>query len=107
MSSDAPPPAQTTIDVRKVARLARLDVADADVPALTRELASILGHARGLDALDLDGVEPLSHPSDLDAPLAEDVAGGELSRDALEHIAPSMDGSFIEVPKVLGGQGGA
>lgn len=103
MTSGTP---QSEIDVRKIARLARLEVSDADVPALTRELASILGHARGLDALDLDGVEPLSHPSDLDAPLAEDIAGGESPHEALEKIAPSMDGPFIQVPKVLGGQGG-
>lgn len=103
--SDATP--HSEIDVRKVARLARLEVADADVPALTRELASILDHARGLDALDLGGIEPLSHPSDLDAPLAEDVAGDELPLESLEQLAPSMDGPFIKVPKVLGGQGGS
>ncbi len=94
------------IDVRNVARLARLEVSDADVPALTRDLASILDHARGLDAIDLSDVQPLSHPSDLEAPLAEDVAGGESPHEALERISPSMDGAFIQVPKVLGGQGG-
>ncbi|MFI4917645.1 MAG: Asp-tRNA(Asn)/Glu-tRNA(Gln) amidotransferase subunit GatC [Phycisphaerales bacterium JB060] len=102
-STDGPTP----FDVRKLARLARLDIAHMDVPTLTDELASILEHARGLDALDLGGVQPLSHPADLDATLAADEAQGELPHDALERICPAMDGPFIRVPKVLGGQGGA
>lgn len=102
MDANPPPP----IDVSKVARLARLSVADADVAPLAAELASILDHAKGLEELDLSGVEPLSHAADLEATLAEDVAGGELPREALERIAPEMDGPFIRVPKVLGGGGG-
>ncbi|UYV11207.1 MAG: Asp-tRNA(Asn)/Glu-tRNA(Gln) amidotransferase subunit GatC [Phycisphaera sp.] len=102
MSPDAPPP----VDVRKIARLARLGVAQSDLAPLAAELASILDHAKGLEQLDLTNVEPLSHAADLEATLAEDVPGGELPREALEGIAPSMDGPFIRVPKVLGGGGG-
>ncbi len=74
---------------------------------IAAELASILDHAKGLQELDLSGVEPLSHAADLEAALAPDIAGGELPRAALEAIAPAMDGPFISVPKVLGGQSGA
>lgn len=91
------------IDIAKVARLARLDIAPSDIGPLTTELASILSHAQDLARLDLAGVEPLSHAADLHAALAEDVAEGELPRTALEAIAPRMDGPFIAVPKVLGG----
>lgn len=104
MSSDAPPP---PIDVRKVARLARLRVAEDQLAPLAAELASILDHAKGLEGLDLTTVEPLSHAADLEAALAEDAPGGELPHEALERIAPSMDGPYISVPKVLGGQSGA
>lgn len=103
MSSTEKP---TAFDVRRVARLARLDIAHVDVPTLTDELASILDHVRCLDELDLAGIEPLSHPADLDATLAADEVHGELPRDALERLCPAMDGPFIRVPKVLGGQGG-
>lgn len=95
------------IDVRKVAQLARLEVAQGDIGPLARELASILGHARDLEKLDLAGVAPLSHAADLEAELARDEASGELPREALESIAPKMDGPFIAVPKVLGGDGGS
>lgn len=99
MSSTAPP----SLDVSSIARLARLRVADADLAPLAAELASMLDHARCLDQLDLSSVEPLSHAADLQAALADDVAGGELPREALDAIAPDMDGPFIPVPRVLGG----
>lgn len=104
MANYAPQP---QIDVLKVARLARLDVAESDIKPLAAELASILDHAKGLEELDLSGVEPLSHAADLEATLADDAPGGELAREAFEGIVPSMDGPFISVPKVLGGQSGA
>lgn len=103
MQDEAPPPA---IDVRKVARLARLEVRNDELEPLAAELASILDHAKGLERLDLAGIEPLSHAADLEAELAEDAAGGELPHEALERIAPEMDGPYIRVPKVLGGGGG-
>ncbi|MEQ9096913.1 MAG: Asp-tRNA(Asn)/Glu-tRNA(Gln) amidotransferase subunit GatC [Phycisphaerales bacterium] len=94
------------IDVRKVARLARLAFADDQLPALSRELRSILEHVQGLNELQLDRVEPLSHPTDQEALLADDVPAGELSHEQLERMAPRMDGPFLHVPKVLGdGQG--
>lgn len=99
MDTTPPPP----IDISKIARLARLSVADADLAPLAADLASVLDHARGLEELDLASVEPLSHAADLEAALAEDAAGGELPRDTLERIAPAMDGPYIRVPKVLGG----
>ena len=104
MTENSPTP---EIDVRKVAQLSRLEVAESDIGLLARELASILAHARDLEKLDLAGVEPLSHAADLEAELAWDEASGELPREALESIAPKMDGPFIAVPKVLGGDGGS
>ena len=94
------------ISVRKVARLARLEVAPADIDALSDALGSILDHVRVLEELDLAGVEPLSHASDMEAELAEDTTSGELPHEALEAIAPSVDDRFIVVPKVLGGGSG-
>jgi len=95
-----------SIDVRKVARLARLSVADEELTPLAAELASILDHAKGLEELDLSDVEPLSHAADLETVPADDAAGDELPREAIELMAPEMDGPFIAVPKVLGGGDG-
>lgn len=96
-----------TINLQSVARLARLEVDEADIGPLTAALESILGHARQLGELDLSRVEPLAHAADLHTRLAPDEPGGELPQGVLESMAPAMDGPFIEVPKVLGGGSGA
>ncbi len=95
------------VNVPKVARLARLSVDPEDAERLADELSSILDYAERLSSLNLDEVEPLAHAADLDAPLAEDRSADELPHEELERNSPAMDGRFIEVPKVLGGGGGA
>ena len=47
--------------VLHVARLARLELADADVERMSSELSGILEHVERISELDLDGVEPTSH----------------------------------------------
>lgn len=95
------------IDLEKVARLARLRIEPVDIGPLTETLTTILHHAQQLGALDLDNVEPLSHAADLEASLADDIAGGQLPPGVLLAMAPSMDGPYIAVPKVLGDGSGA
>lgn len=95
------------INLEHVARLARLDVEPADIGPLTEALTSILQYAQQLGELDLDNVEPLAHAADLDAVLAPDEVVDGLPKGTLEAMAPSMDGPFISVPKVLGGGSGA
>ena len=48
--------------VRKVARLARLDLPDADLPTMAQQLTAILGYVEKLNELDTEGVEPMAHP---------------------------------------------
>jgi aspartyl-tRNA(Asn)/glutamyl-tRNA(Gln) amidotransferase subunit C len=49
-------------DVRKVAKLARLEMSDADLARMQQQLSAILDYVDQLNALDTDGVEPLAHP---------------------------------------------
>ncbi|MEO1007616.1 MAG: Asp-tRNA(Asn)/Glu-tRNA(Gln) amidotransferase subunit GatC [Planctomycetota bacterium] len=93
----------TREQVEKLARLSKLEIEPGKAAELAGQLSGICGYAQRLGELDLQGVEPLAHAADLDAPLAEDEAGGELDHAALVRIAPAMDGRFIRVPRVLGG----
>ncbi|MDP1661421.1 MAG: Asp-tRNA(Asn)/Glu-tRNA(Gln) amidotransferase subunit GatC [Phycisphaerales bacterium] len=97
----------TAAQVRKVASLAKLELADGEVERLRGELGAILTHAQRLQALNLDGVEPLTTPLEMTGPMAEDVPSGVLATEALHAMAPATDGAFIKVPKVLGDGGGA
>ena len=61
----AEPPSQLTPDdVRKVARLSRLAVPEADIERYREELGAVLGYIGSLRELDLSGVEPLTHVGD-------------------------------------------
>lgn len=97
----------TSVQVRKVASLAKLELGDAEVERLRGELGAILGYATRLQTLDLDGVEPLTTPLEMTGPMAADLAGGTLSPETLAAMAPQTDGPFVKVPKVLGDGGGA
>src|SRR5215213_1642199 len=93
----------TPDDVRKVAKLARLALPDADLQRLSGQLESILGYVAKLGQVDLTGVEPLAHALPLHNVLREDVPGPALPLEKVLQNAPQTDGAFFAVPKVIGG----
>src|SRR5436305_1133905 len=68
----------TPEEVRETALLARLELDDAEVARMTRELDAILGYMETLAALRVDGVEPTTHAVPLDCPLRVDPLGEHL-----------------------------
>ena len=50
--------------VRKIARLARLKIADDDVPGLVVELSNILGWIEQLGEVPTDDVPPMASPTE-------------------------------------------
>ena len=91
----------TAAEVRLTAELARLSLTDDEVSRLTRELDGILGYMEILAALDVSGVEPMTHAVLLDCPLREDQPGPELGTEAALASAPRCDGAFFQVPRVI------
>ena len=88
----------TNDDVRHVARLARLALRDDEVDHFREQLDAILDAVGTVSELDLDDVEPTSHPLDLVNVLDEDVPRPSLTvEDALAN-APDPDGGFFGVP---------
>ena len=65
-----------SIDVetaRRVAKLARIQVDDGDLPALAGELSNILGFMEQLSEVDVTGVEPMTSVTPMHLPWREDV----------------------------------
>jgi aspartyl/glutamyl-tRNA(Asn/Gln) amidotransferase C subunit len=111
---DAPLPPSlplTAVDVRRVARLARLDLDDAAAERFRAQLASILEYVRLLEELDVRDVEPLFHVS-VHAAVAHrldhDDPQPPLPLEAMTRNAPAMEGRLLAVPKVIsdGAEGG-
>jgi aspartyl-tRNA(Asn)/glutamyl-tRNA(Gln) amidotransferase subunit C len=88
--------------VAKVARLARLDLSDAEVARMTDQLAGMLDHFRDVDALDLSGVEPLTQPIPLSNVLRDDVESPSLDRDEVLASAPAAEDGRFRVPPIIG-----
>jgi aspartyl-tRNA(Asn)/glutamyl-tRNA(Gln) amidotransferase subunit C len=89
-------------DVEHVAKLARLALTDDEVEHLTAELASILGHAADIEALDLDGVPPTAHPLPLQNVLRPDEVRPSLDREEVLAQAPAAEDGRFRVPRILG-----
>lgn len=107
MSEPVEHAALTDADVRKVAALARVAVAEGEVAALRRDLGAVLGYMQRLGALDLSGVEPMTSPVEIVNRLGADEPGPMLSNADLMAMAPRPEPPFVGVPKVLGDGSGA
>jgi aspartyl-tRNA(Asn)/glutamyl-tRNA(Gln) amidotransferase subunit C len=88
-------------DVRAIARLARLAIAPAEIPAYAAQLSRILDFVAQMNTVDTTGVVPMAHPLDLDARLREDVVTERDERDALQAGAPLTAAGLYLVPQVI------
>ena len=99
-----------TIDeaqVRKVAKLARLELSEEEVAEFTGQLSAILGYVEKMDELDTDAVEPLAHSLPVSNVLRDDRAVDSLGPQAALANAPKRDEQFFLVPKILDDGSGA
>lgn len=81
--------------VLHVARLARLELSDAETEQMSRELSSVLGHIEKLSELDLSGVEPTAHVVAVDQALRADEPHRSLAAEtALAQAPDAADGGF-------------
>ncbi|PYO58030.1 MAG: Asp-tRNA(Asn)/Glu-tRNA(Gln) amidotransferase subunit GatB [Candidatus Rokuibacteriota bacterium] len=88
-------------DVEHVARLARLELSDADKERMRRELDSILSYIDKLRAVDTEGVEPTSHAVPLTNVMREDVTRSSFPQSDMLANAPERSGDFFRVPKII------
>lgn len=87
--------------VKKVARLARIRVDDAELPALADEVNGILHFVEQLQAVDVTGVEPLTSVVHRSLPLREDVITDGGDPEKVLANAPNRIEGFFTVPKVV------
>lgn len=89
----------TRDDVRKVARLSRIAVSEAQLDEMAGELNGILGWIDQLNEVDVSGVEPLTSIVETRLPMRDDVVtDGDIQDQVLANAPRSEDGFFV-VPK--------
>ena len=93
----------TPDDVRRIAALACIGIAEERVPALVAELDGILGHMAVLSRVsDIAAARPAAG-----MPLAPDDPSSVPLTRALETLAPSMRDGFFLVPRLATHEEGA
>ncbi len=93
--------ALTSDEVRRIARLARVGLSDAEVERLRDELSAILEHFTVLDEIDTEDVPPTAHSFEMaNVQRADDVRPSLSTEDVLLN-APRTEDGFFRVRAVL------
>ncbi|NBO19322.1 MAG: Asp-tRNA(Asn)/Glu-tRNA(Gln) amidotransferase subunit GatC [Proteobacteria bacterium] len=87
--------------VAKIARLARIEVTEADKEHYAKEISSILNWVEQLDEVNTDGVPQLTSVSDVTLPWREDKVTDGGQQEAVVKNAPASDYGCFVVPKVV------
>jgi aspartyl-tRNA(Asn)/glutamyl-tRNA(Gln) amidotransferase subunit C len=89
-------------DVRKVAQLARLELAEPTIATYTAQLERILDYVAHLEQVDTEGVPPTTRAVEVVNVTREDRVEPTPVREQLLDQAPEREGDFLRVPKILG-----
>ena len=102
--------ALSTDDIKKIAHLARIEVTDSDAAATLSKLTGILGLIEQMQAVNTEGIKPMSHSQDVVQRLRDDVVTKTNQRDAFQKISLvlgngsaelAVDSGLYLVPKVI------
>ena len=88
-------------EIRRIADLARLELAPAELAAMQQELGGILALVEQMRAVDTEGVEPMSHPQAATQRLRDDEVTERDQRERFQAIAPQVEDGLYLVPKVI------
>lgn len=88
-------------DVRHVALLSRLELAEGDAATYARDLSGILGYIEKLQQLPTENVAPTSHPFAMENVLRADVVRPSLTPEEALANAPERVGDCFKVPQLL------
>lgn len=97
----------TNADVRKVARLARLAMSETEIESARTQLTGIFDLIAEMQAVDTQGIVPMSHAQDLSQRLREDTVTEADQRELFQSIAPivndlrQVEAGLYLVPQVI------
>ena len=87
--------------VAKIARLARIEVGEADKEHFANEISGILKWMEQLNEVNTDGVPQMTSVSAVKLPLRKDVVTDGNQQEAVVKNAPQSDYGCFVVPKVM------
>lgn len=88
-------------EVRRIAALARLELTSEEEIRFAEQLSAILSYVEQLEALDVSGVEPMTHALAEAPTLREDAVLPSLTPGEALANAPAREGTFFVVPRII------
>lgn len=89
------------IDVRYVAKLARIALTDEEIRRFEVELGNLLEHMRVLDALDVAEIAATAQVVESRNVMRDDERVSCLPRETVLAEAPRSQGPFFRVPRII------
>lgn len=83
----------TNADVRKVASLARLGMTETEIESAREQLSGIFDLIAEMQAVDTQGITPMSHAQDVTQRLRDDVVTEADQRELFQSLSPQHQGS--------------
>lgn len=87
--------------VRRIARLARIKVTDAEAKGLEKELTQILQWVEQLGEVDTANVEPMTRVVPIAIKMRDDTVNDGENVKAVTVNAPMTEDGFFVVPKIV------
>lgn len=93
-----------TAAIKKLGKLARLDLTDEQVQEYATQLTSILDYAEQVNEVDTDSINATTQMVDADESVLREDTVNACTQDVLNNLmqsVPNLQDDFIKVPKVL------
>ena len=88
-------------DVKRIARLARIETSDVEAQATQAQLNSIFDLIATMQAVDTSGVHPMAHAQEVYQRLRDDTVTETDRHAAFQAVAPAVENGLYLVPKVI------
>jgi len=88
-------------DVIRMARLARLELSEAEIDQYQQDLAGFVSSGRKLQQVDVSAVEGTSHAVVVTHELRKDEVAESLPQDLVLSTGPDVSDGFFRVPRIV------
>ncbi|MDC0302663.1 Asp-tRNA(Asn)/Glu-tRNA(Gln) amidotransferase subunit GatC [bacterium] len=93
--------ADSHIDGRYVANLARIKLSEEEVTRYSSQLEDIMGYIEKLGEVDVEGIEPSAHPIEMSNRVRKDEPVPSLPAEGFLQNTPDQANGQLRVPKVV------
>ena len=88
-------------DVMRIAHLARIEIGPREAAQVLAQLRGIFALIEEMQAVDTEGIEPMSYAQDVMLRLRDDVVTESDQHTLFQSVAPQTEAGLYLVPKVI------